>query len=50
MPQSVKERYEKMKQQPNCIPNIDMLIENFNTALTHPDENDLNRLKQAVLK
>lgn len=26
------------------MPNIDMLIDNFDQALTHPDENDLNNL------
>ena len=44
MPQSVRDRYVLMKAQPDHMPNIDMLIENFDHALTHPDENDLNNL------
>lgn len=37
-----------MKQQPNPASNLDMLIENFDRALAHPDAGDLERLKQAV--
>lgn len=48
MPQSVRERYDKMKQQPDHMPNIDAMIENFDKALAHPDDNDLNVLKQLV--
>ena len=44
MPQSVRDRYVKMKAQPDHMPNIDMIIDNFDQALTHPDENDLNNL------
>ena len=49
MPQSVRDRYVKMKAQPGHMPNIDMLIENFDHALTHPNENDLNKLKKKIL-
>ena len=48
MPLSVRQRYEKMKKQPNPAPNLDMLIANFDRALTHPDEQDLQRLQEAV--
>lgn len=48
MPQSVRERYEKMKEQPDHMHNIDAMIENFDKALAHPDDNDLNALKQLV--
>ena len=48
MPMAVRERYEKMKQQPNPAPNLDGLIRNFDRALTHPDDHDLGELKQAV--
>lgn len=48
MPQSVRERYVKMKAQPDCAPNIDAMIENFDAAATHPDEGDLEKLKLAV--
>ena len=48
MPMSVRQRYEDMKQQPIHLPNLDAMIENFDQALTHPDAEDLERLKQAV--
>ena len=44
MPQSVRDRYMKMKTQPEHPANIDALIENFDRALSHPDEDDLERL------
>ena len=50
MPQTVRERYVKMKSLPNPVPNLDMLIENFDRALSHPDENDLKRLRLSVEK
>lgn len=34
MPDSVRERYIKMKEQPDHMPNLDMLIENFDKALS----------------
>ncbi len=49
MPQSVKDRYIKMKEQTNCPPNIDMLIENFDRALSHPNKDDLNKLVEAAV-
>ena len=48
MPMSVRQRYEEMKKQPIHLPNLDALIENFDNALSHPDAEDLERLKQAV--
>ena len=48
MPMSVRQRYENMKKQPLHLPNLDALIENFDNALSHPDADDLERLKQAV--
>lgn len=48
MPLSVRQRYEDMKKQPLHMPNLDALIENFDRALSHPDAEDLERLKQAV--
>ena len=44
----VRQRYEGMKKQPIHLPNLDALIENFDNALSHPDAEDLERLKQAV--
>ena len=49
MPQSVKDRYIKMKEQANCPPNIDMLIENFDRALSHPNKDDLDKLVKAAV-
>lgn len=49
MPQSVRDRYMKMKTQPEHPANIDALIENFDRALSHPDEDDLERLRKIVL-
>ena len=42
------QRYENMKKQPLHLPNLDAMIENFDKALSHPDADDLERLKQAV--
>lgn len=50
MPQSVRDRYVKMKEQPDAMPNLDALIENFDKALSHPDSDDLEKLKKEVLK
>ena len=50
MPLSVRQRYEAMKQQPLHLPNLDALIENFDQALSHPDAEDLERLKQAAVR
>ena len=46
MPLSVRERYIKMKQSPEHPANLDMLIKNFDCALSHPDREDLERLKR----
>lgn len=48
MPMTVRARYEKMKQEANAMPNVDMLIENFDKALTHPDADDLQKLRALV--
>ena len=45
MPQSVRDRYMKMKEMPDAKPNLDALIENFDRALSHPDQEDLERLR-----
>ena len=45
MPQSVRERYLKMKETPDHPANLDVLIQNFDCALSHPDANDLEKLK-----
>ena len=50
MPSSVRERYLKMKESDNCPPNIDALIDNFDMALSHPDDIDLDNLSKCVEK
>ena len=50
MPNSVRERYMKMKESDNCPPNIDALIDNFDKALSHPDKKDLDNLCKRVVK
>ena len=48
MPMSVRERYEKMQNSPIPVPNLKGMIENFDLALSHPDEQDLENLKAAI--
>ena len=48
MPQSVRDRYVKMKASPVPIPNVDSMIENFDRAASHPDAEDLQKVKDAV--
>ena len=48
MPLSVRERYEKMLKNEDQAPRMKMLIENFDTALSHPDKNDLEKLRKAI--
>ena len=48
MPLSVRERYVKMREQPDHMPNIDAMIENFDKALAHPDADDLVKLANLV--
>lgn len=48
MPHSVRERYVKIKEQPDHMPNIDTMIENFDKALSHPDADDLAKLAESV--
>ena len=50
MPQTVRERYVKMKEQPEPTKNLDALIENFDRALSHPDAEDLDKLKNRVTR
>jgi hypothetical protein len=48
MPQSVRDRYVKMKEKPDHAPNLDELIQNFDRALSHPDNEDLERLEEII--
>ena len=50
MPQTVRERYVKMKEQPEPMKNLDALIENFDRALSHPDAEDLEKLKNMIVQ
>ena len=38
-----------MKETPDHPANLDVLIQNFDCALSHPDANDLGKLKEAVM-
>lgn len=48
MPQSVRKRYEGMLEQNPGDERIKGMIENFDRAVRHPDEADLNMLGEAV--
>lgn len=48
MPMSVRERYEKMRKVPGLPMDVDKMIENFDKALSHPDQADLDALKEAI--
>ena len=48
MPMSVRERYVKMKEGPAAPSNIDSMIKNFDSALIHPDENDLENFRKVI--
>ena len=48
MPQAVRDRYVKMKEMPDAKPNLDALIENFDQALSHPDQEGLERLRRMI--
>ena len=50
MPPSVRVRYEAMRALPVPPANLDTLIENFDRARSHPDADDLDRLRAAVLR
>ncbi|MDO5733792.1 MAG: flavodoxin family protein [Eubacteriales bacterium] len=45
MPQSVRDRYEKMITEHPEDKNLKVSLENFDAALTHPDEADLKAVK-----
>ena len=46
MPDSVRARYQAMEDSPRRT----AMLENFDQALTHPDDLDLAQLKAAVTK
>ena len=48
MPMSVRKRYEKMMSNPVKLPNLQELIKNFDKALEHPNDNDLEILKSKI--
>ena len=50
MPPSVRARYEAMRALPAPPANLDAMIENFDRARSHPDADDLDRLRAAVLQ
>lgn len=50
MPESVRQRYVKMQEGPDPMPGVESLIENFDRALSHPDDMDLMKIKESVLE
>lgn len=46
MPQSVRNRYVALLEENPQDKRMKMMIENFDTALSHPDETDLSHLKE----
>ncbi len=48
MPQSVRTLLEN-EENPDYPANLDVLIQNFDCALSHPDANDMEKLKEAVM-
>lgn len=48
MPPSVRERYVAMQEDPKEAARAALLVENFDEAATHPDADDLARLKHAI--
>lgn len=40
---------KNMRNAPLPVPNIDAMIDNFDRAVSHPDEQDLEQLRQAIL-
>ena len=46
MPMTVRQQYEKMLQEPIQASILEMLIENFDKALAHPDAADLDQLRK----
>lgn len=48
MPMAVRERYEKMLHSENPPQNIKAMIQNFDAALSHPDEKDLEQLQKIL--
>ena len=40
---------KNMKNAPLPVPNIDAMIDNFDRAVSHPDEQDLEQFRKAVL-
>ena len=50
MPMAVRHRYEKMLKSPIRIPNLRGMIENFDKALSHPSQEDLDMLRQKLFQ
>lgn len=48
MPQSVRKRYEAMQEKAPQDEKIKMMIENYDKALPHPDQEDLRCLRETV--
>ena len=51
MPQAFRDKYNRLKEEvPNQGAHYDLMISNFDKALSHPDQADLEKLKDALKK
>ena len=48
MPETVLQRYLKLKEENHAPKNIELLIDNYYVAQTHPNNDDLENLKKAI--
>ena len=51
MPQALRDKYNRLKEEvPTQGAHYDLMISNFDKALSHPDGTDLENLKAALKK
>ena len=50
MPLAVRQRYEQLRLSPGRQAQADQMLDNFDRALSHPSQEDLNRLAQRVME
>lgn len=48
MPETVLPRYLKLKEENHAPKNIDLLIDNYYEAQSHPNNDDIENLKKAI--
>lgn len=50
MPLAVRQRYEQLRLSPGRQAQADQMLDNFDRALSHPSQEDLNRLVKRVME